>query len=158
MFGGRSGRAGPMASLAAVLGLAAGCLPVAVGPGGPVPAGPQQPAPQIGPTIILQVTNRSSNALTMGYEFEGHNASGAGEGPIEACQALAMPFGEVSGHYRILVEGEAVREGDAPPGFGRFVFLIVDISIDPGGEVVARPHRISRVEPRMMPRPVADCG
>lgn len=156
MFGGRGGWVGPMASLAAVLGLAAGCMPVAVGPGGPDPAGP--PPPQIGPTLVLQLTNRSENALAVGYAFEGNNASGGGEGSIEPCQAVAMGFGEVAGHYRVLVGGEAVGEGDVPPGFGRFVFLIVDVSIDADGTVETRPHRISRVQPPMMPRAVARCG
>jgi hypothetical protein len=153
VFGGRSGRLGPMASLVAAVNLVAGCMPVTIGP-----AGPGVPPPQVGPTLVLQVTNRSPAMLTVGYEFEGGNVSGGGEGSIEPCQSIAMPFGDVAGHYRVLVNGETVGEGDTPPGFGRFVFLIVDVSIDADGNVETRPHRISRVEPPMMPRPIADCG
>lgn len=53
MFGGRTGRVGPMASLVAAVNLVAGCIPVAVGP-----AGPAVPPPQVGPTLVLHRISR----------------------------------------------------------------------------------------------------
>ena len=154
------GTGGParLALVVLVVVLAA-CQTVVVTEEEVAPQPPQPPPPVIGPTLVLEVANRSSRVVTIGYDFESDRAAGSGEGSAGACEWSAMPYGEVGGDYRLLVDGVPVHEGNVPRGLPAGAFYVLGIRIGPDGELErVVPPRWTLVAPNPMARPLIGCG
>jgi hypothetical protein len=126
-----------------------GCFPTVV------TVDPEQPT---GPTLVVDITNRSDAERTLGYEFNAGNTSGGGEGTLLACERTVMPFGAIGGRYTVVVDGQPVTEGTLPPNLpaDRFVVVRVTIAAD-GTATAAEPILVAR-EPPLESERIADCG
>jgi hypothetical protein len=140
-------------------GLVAGLLLAGCGFLVPQPAvqeAPAQPA-AIGPTLVLDVVNRRNQPILLQVEFDGANASGGAEGPVDAC--LRTPWtAEVTGRFEVLVDGAVVLSGVVPPEVnpGRVAFARIVVSAD--GEVaVTGPAWVGEV-PGRGPEPIVGCA
>ena len=134
-------------ALLAALALAA-CAPVVV----QLPDGPLT-----GPQLAIQVANASDREVAVGYEFEAGNTGGGGEGTVASCEQVAIPFGPVSGQYRVLIDGAPVHEAAAPAGVPGDVWFVVRVTIGPDGESEVVGAGMTRLMPDPDPRPIA-CG
>ena len=109
-----------------------------------------------GPTLVLDVTNASSDDVSVGYRFDGEATSGAGEGLSGACERLVQPYGEVLGTYSIEIDGTSALDAMVPPNAaGAFLLIRVTIAAD-GSPTVAAPLLLRQMPDREM-RPVAGC-
>jgi len=135
-------------ALVAALVLAA-CAPVVV----QLPDGPLE-----GPQLAVQVANASNREVAVGYEFEAINTGGGGEGTVASCEQVSIPFGAVSGQYRVLVDGVPVHEAAAPAGVPADAWFVVRVSIGPDGDAEVIGAGMTPQMPDPNPRPVAGCG
>jgi hypothetical protein len=133
--------------LLATLMLAA-CAPVVV----QLPDGPLQ-----GPQLAIQVANASDREVAVGYEFEAGTTGGGGEGTVASCEQVSMPFGPVSGQYRVLIDGAPVHEAAAPAGVRADAWFVVRVTIGPDGEAEVIGAGVTPLMPDPDPRPIA-CG
>ncbi len=117
-FGGRF-----VSALLAALALAA-CAPVGV----QIADGPLD-----GPQLAIQVANASGRDVEVGYDFEAVDTGGGGEGNVASCEQVSIPFGAVSGQYRVLIDGAPVHEAAAPAGPAD-AWFVVRVMIGPDGE------------------------
>ena len=110
---------------AAILGLVSGCFAL---------SGPEiAPAPPLqGPTLVMVVTNRSSEHRSVEFEYEAPGTSGAGGGDVP-CGTIVMDIGAVTGTYRLVVEGAEVASGRVPGGADPSSFLVFEIVIEEDG-------------------------
>ena len=127
----------------------AACAPVVVPIGGGPPDGPQ---------LAIHVANASDREVAVGYEFEAVNTGGGGEGTVGSCEQVVMPFGTVTGQYRVLIDGAPVHEAAAPAGVPAGAWVVVRVSIGPDGEPEVLGIGIAARMPDPDPRPIADCS
>jgi hypothetical protein len=127
----------------------AACMPVVV----PIAEGPPE-----GPQLAIQIANASDREVKVGYEFEGPQMTGGGEGTVGSCEQVAMPFGPVSERYTILLDGEALHDAAAPAGVPAGAWVVVRISVDADGDANVTGSGIAPRMPDPNPRPIADCG
>ena len=119
--------------------LLAGCWPVGVERG---------PAGRIGPTLVVEVTNRSARELPASYEFSASASSGGGEGLVNSCEHLSQVWGDVAGTFTISIDGKPVLDAEVAPGTPLEGYLVVRIEVDPDGEAQAiGPPRWTRQPP-----------
>lgn len=116
--------------------LLAGCMPA-----------PAAPAPVAGPTLVIDVTNGSSEEVILGFEWESVGAGGSGETFVAPCRREAAPFSTVSGEYRVLVDGEEVAGGSVPDEAGADAFFVIRVRVGPDGEAEAAPPVVVLREP-----------
>ena len=116
----------------------------------------EAPAPA-GPTLVLDVTNRTADDVAVGYEFEAPGTGGTGEALATACRRDATPLSTVVGSYHVTVDGKTVWEDAVPPGAGPDRFLVIGVRIGSDGEVEVAPPVILAAQPN---RGIAipDCG
>jgi hypothetical protein len=89
-----------------------------------------------GPTLVVEVTNRSDRDVAVGYTFATTVISGSGETSSSACRREALRFGMVAGQYVITVDGKRVTTG----GIGAELpedseFLVIRLKIHENGGV-----------------------
>ena len=133
--------------LLAALVLAA-CAPVVV----QIADGPLE-----GPQLVIQVANASDREVAVGYEFEAVDTGGGGEGTVASCEQVSIPFGAVSGQYRVLIDGTPVHEAAAPAGPAD-AWFVVRVIVDPEGDTEVIGAGITAQMPDPNPRPIAGCG
>jgi hypothetical protein len=114
----------------------------------PVPAGP---------TLVLDVTNRTADDVAVGYEFEAPGTGGTGEAIATACRRDATMLSSVVGTYHVTVDGKTVWEDAVPPGAGRERFLVIRVQIGSDGEVEVAPPVILAAQPNVGVA-IPDCG
>jgi hypothetical protein len=133
---------------AALLALTA-CMPagVTVDPGQP-----------IGPTLVIDITNRSDAERTIGYEFDMGSMSGGGEGTLLACERSVMPFGEIGSNFTILVDSEPVIEETLPPGIPPDRFVVVKVTVAEDGTATAAAPVLAARMPPVQSAPIPGCG
>jgi|SRR5687767_7012233 len=136
-----------VSALVAAIGLAA-CAPVVV----QLPDGPLT-----GPQLAIQVANASDRAVAVGYEFDAVDSGGGGEGTVASCEQVSIPFGAISGQYRVLIDGAPVHEAAAPAGPAD-AWFVVRVSIGPDGEPEVTGAGLTPRMPDPDPRPMAGCG
>lgn len=134
--------------LLAALVLAA-CAPVVV----PIADGPPE-----GPQLAVQVANASDREVRVGYEFEGPNMGGGGEGTVGSCEQVSMTFGTVMGRYTVLIDGEPLHQAAAPAGVPADAWVVVQVSVSADGDAEVVGTGIAARMPDPDPRPIADCG
>jgi len=138
------------ATITAVVGLLlAGCWPVGVERG---------PAGRIGPTLLVEVTNRSARELPASYEFTAAASMGGGESLVASCERLTQVWGDVAGTFAISIDGKPVLDAEVAPGTPLEGYLVVRIEVGPDGEasVIGAP-RWTRLAPDPGAQPVP-CG
>ena len=131
----------------AALALAA-CAPVVV----QLPDGPLE-----GPQLAIQVANTSDREVAVGYEFDAGNSGGGGEGTVASCEQVSIPFGAISGQYRVLIDGAPVHEAAAPAGVPAGAWFVVRVTIGPDGETEVTGAGLTPRMPDPDSRPIA-CG
>jgi hypothetical protein len=94
--------------------------------------------PNPGPTLVVDVANRSDRDVAVGYEYEAFGTSGLGEALSTACRREALQFEPISGQYKIFVDGDAVTNGMVATLPGEFLVLTLRIH-ENGGIEVAEP-------------------
>ena len=116
----------------------------------------EAPAPA-GPTLVLDITNRSADDVAVGFEFESPGTGGTGEVLATACRRDATPLSTIVGTYHVTVDGKTVWEDAVPPGAGPDRFLVIGVRIGSDGEVEVAPPVILAAQPN---RGIAipDCG
>ena len=138
-----------------VLATAAGCAPFVQ------PMAPENgaPPPRIGPTLVLDISNKSSADIAVGHEFDAGNAGGGSEGSVEACTRIRGQYGEVAEAYKVHVAGEAVYEGRVPAEAPRDAFIVVRIEVaaDERPTVIGIPDW-TRIGPPSINAPIEGCG
>jgi hypothetical protein len=110
-----------------------------------------------GPTLVVDVTNASTDERSVAYEFDGGAMSGGGEGALGACERQVTPFGEVRGSYSVEIDGNSVLDGTVPPN-AVDGYLVVRVTISADGEVSAAPPALILREPAMVINPIPGCG
>lgn len=128
----------------------AACMPQAVPA---VPGGLQQ---MDGPTLTLEVTNRTDETHLVEYEYEGVGMAGGGGGEVP-CGRSVITFGQVSGSYAVTVDGEQVAAGEVPRGVDRRLFIVFRITIDEG-ETTALGPAVVADPPREAAALGEECG
>ena len=100
--------------------------------------------PQGGPTLVLDVTNRTgeSRHVEVAYEAERESGVRGGEFP---CGRSQVEFGAVSGSYAIRVDGKEVASGRVPDGLAPAAHVVFRIQIDDDGTDVIGPNIMARV-------------
>jgi hypothetical protein len=140
---------GRAAGLALLLPLLGACAPTVV---------EIEPAQPIGPTLVIDVVNGSSDERSIGYEFEMAQSSGGGEGTVLGCERATISFGEIGGRYSILVDGEAVTQGAFPPNIPGERTALVRVTIaEDGTATAAAPALLARAPP-FVTEPIPGCG
>jgi hypothetical protein len=109
-----------------------------------------------GPTLVLDVTNASSDQRSVGYEFDGDGTSGAGEGLLSACERQVQPYGEVLGSYSIEIDGTSVLDGTVPPNAAG-AYLVVRVQISADGSRTAAAPLVLRDMPEAETRAIPGC-
>jgi hypothetical protein len=148
----RAGRlkAAWLAALALALGIA-GCVTQ-------VGQAQRENAVQLGPTLVLDVTNASSAEHTIGYEWTADDGGGSGESTTASCERVAQEFGEIRGDYSFQVDGISVLEGTVPPNAPPGGYLVIRVSIEPDGTTTAAAPLFLARAPDPQPRPLGGCG
>jgi hypothetical protein len=136
-----------LASLAAVLLLASGCMTTRT-----EVVGEEDPGPQ-GPTISLVVMNATAEELEVGYDYESGLGGGGGGGTVSACSSTVMTMGLIEGSYTITVEGVPEHEGTLPAGAPVDSFVVFRVAIGPDREVDVTGPGIAMREPSEPPNP-----
>lgn len=121
------------------------------------PAQPVGP-PAVGPQLMLEVTNRSTDPVEVGYDFEADSSSGGGSASVSGCERLLVQFGEVGGTLRISTGGEVIDESRVQPGIPPNSYLVATIEIGADGASEITGRRIAQ-EVRDPAQPaIPDCG
>lgn len=123
--------------------------------GGPAVDGPP---PRVGPTLVLQVTNRSATRIEVGYRFGVEASSGEGAGAVGGCERVHLLFGDVAGTVEVLVDGEVIDEAVVQAGVrtGTYIVLLVDIAVDGTPDVTGR--RLVAEAPELQQLAIPGCG
>ena len=108
----------------------------------------EAPAPG-GPTLVLDITNRTADDVAVGYEFEAPGTGGTGEVLATACRRDATPLSTIVGTYHVTVNGKTVWEDAVAPGAAAEGFLVIRVRIGPDGEVEVAPPVILAAQPRL---------
>jgi hypothetical protein len=89
-----------------------------------------------GPTLVVEVTNRSDRDVAVGYTFATTVISASGEASSRACRREALRFGMVAGQYVITVDGKRVTTGAIGPKLPEdSEFLVIRLRIHENGGV-----------------------
>ena len=116
------------AATAAILLILSACVPAPASHGAPM-----------GPSPAIDVRNSSNRQLEAGYQFEAGQTSGSGAGLIGPCERQPMQAGQIGGDYVILVDGKSVLDATVPLSAPADVFMVVNVSVGPDGEVEVVP-------------------
>ena len=111
--------------------------------------------PNPGPTLVVEVTNRSDHDVAVGYAYEAFGTSGTGEALSSACRREALRFEPISGQYEILVDGENVTDGMVATRPGGFFIVTLTIHENGGVEVAGPAERDQAPETNVT---IPSCG
>jgi hypothetical protein len=101
-----------------------------------------------GPTFVVEVSNNSTNQVSVGYEVTAAGMSTGAEMLAPACRIETMAS-TASGEYQVLVAGKSVAEGAVPGGIGDDRSVVIRLRIDPDGEVEAAPPLVMATQPNV---------
>jgi hypothetical protein len=116
-----------------------------------------EPGQPVGPTLIIDATNRSDAERSIGYEFEAGGTSGGGEGTLLACERSVLPFGEIASSFSVMVDGHPVMEETLPPGIPPDRFVVVRVTIAEDGTATAAEPVLAARMPPVAGAPIPDC-
>lgn len=121
---------------AAILLIVSACVPAPASNGAP-----------LGPQLVIHVRNASDRQLEVAYEFAAAAASGSGAGLIGPCERQPMQGGRIGGDYVISVDGKPVLEATVPLSAPPDGWMVINLSVDPDGQVEVSPGGFVQVPP-----------
>ena len=89
----------------------------------------------VGPTLVVEVTNRSDHDVVVGYSFESFARNGTGEALSTSCRREALWFDPIGGHYVISVDGKRITTGALSDQLDPAGFLVLRVWIHENGGV-----------------------
>ncbi len=116
------------------------------------------PAQLVGPQLVLEVTNRSTDPVEVGFAYEADASSGEGAGIVSGCERMLMLFGEVGGTLRILTVGTVIDEGRVQAGIPPNSYLVATVEIAADGTSEVSGRRIAQEVREPAQRAIPDCG
>jgi hypothetical protein len=93
------------------------------------------PEGPLGPTLVVEVTNRSDHDVAVGYSFESPGTSGEGQALSSSCRREALRFGPMGGQYVISVDEKRITTGDLSDRLDPNGFLVLRVWIHENGGV-----------------------